>query len=128
MDTIREKFDGVQLVRPVDPEFSWGHPTFVGFPTCCGAGKGLGDALVPDSWYGVCFSPACKVHDFMFDKVEASWAGFHYANSVFLCNLLAIANNYPCNRFKRQLLRVKAYQYYEAVNSFGAIVFWAERG
>ena len=91
MTTIVERFDGVDLIRPLNG-FVWPHPTFDGFPECCGAGPSgsIGQEAVPETILGLDVSPACCVHDFMFTESQETWQNFHYANAVFLVNLLQI--------------------------------------
>jgi len=91
MNTILERFDGTELIRPLG-EFRWPHPTFAGFPECCGSGsaQSLSQKAVPESILGMRVGPACCVHDWMFEHGPQTWQTFHYANSVFLANLLQI--------------------------------------
>lgn len=91
ISTISEVFDGVELIRP-EGDFIWPHPTFKGFPACCGTGapKTLTNILVPETILGLNVSPACCVHDWMFGNGPKNWQTFHYANAVFLVNLLQI--------------------------------------
>lgn len=124
MNTIVERFDGIDLIRPVGA-FRWPHPTFSGFPTCCGAGK-LGDWLVPDTIYGVNISPACWVHDQMFATSPPTWAGFHYSNAVFFANMSAIIQAKSGNAIMRTLRMARAALYARVVSdSVGASIFWA---
>ena len=123
MNTIVERFDGVDLIRPTGP-FLWPHPTFAGFPTCCGAGK-VGDWLVPDSIWGVNISPACWVHDQMFAVAPATWGAFHYANAVFFVNIAAIIQARSANALIRTLRIARASLYLLAVSTAGASIFWA---
>lgn len=91
MNTIVERFDGVGLIVPSEG-FVWPHLTFQGFPECCGVGRkgSIGQEAVPENILGLNVSPACCIHDWMFSAGEETWQNFHYANSVFLVNLLQI--------------------------------------
>ena len=122
MNTIIERFDGVELVRPVG-DFRWPHPTFDGFPTCCGAGD-WGDRIVPDNLWGLNISPACWIHDQMFTMAPANWSAFHHANSVFLHNLNAINESKSGNIFIKKMRQIRAIEYYTAVDTLGAVAFW----
>ena len=122
MNTIVERFDGVDLLRPTG-SFLWPHPTFAGFPTCCGAGK-MGDYLVPDTVWGVNISPACWVHDQMYDLSPPTWGGFHYSNAVFFHNIAAIIQAKSSTTFARNLRLARASMYLLAVSTAGAGIFW----
>jgi hypothetical protein len=89
MNTLVERFDGVELLRPAG-DFRWPHPTFSGFPECCGPGPvgSIGNTLVPESILGLHMGPVCFVHDWMWGHGPLTWAAFHYSNSVFLTNML----------------------------------------
>ncbi len=90
MTTTTTTFDGTTLIVPAANDFVWPHPSFSGFPECCGPGPGVGNKAVPESILGMKVSPACWVHDWMWNNGENTWSNFHYSNAVFLCNLLEI--------------------------------------
>src|SRR5665648_197903 len=61
-----------------------------GFKSACGAGSGVGDWIVPERVFGLSLTPACFVHDFMWDNAEPTWEYFHASNSIFLSNLISL--------------------------------------
>lgn len=127
MNTIQERFDGVNLVRPLG-DFRWCHPAFDGFPACCGAGTAgtIGNDIVPESILGMKVSPACFVHDWMFNKAPRTWANFHYANSVFLVNLLEINRARGGSWFMRYARKPLILGWYAAVSSAaGSRIFFS---
>ena len=85
----------------------------------CGPG-GLGDYLVPDCIWGLCITPSCAIHDWMYhwgvtrtDKKEA--------DDIFLDNMLVqIEDAGSWLRVRRFLAR----RYYRAVAWFGGPSFW----
>jgi len=103
MQTKVENFDGVDLRIPVSHLFFWPATTFDTFPTCCGPGEGWGDRLVPDSILGLKISPACWVHDRMFEAEEKTWNNYYYSNSVMLTNMLEINRVRGGNWLVRQI-------------------------
>lgn len=116
--TIVEVFDGVQLIRPLDG-FAWPHPTFDGFPECCGAGPSgtISQEVVPESIMGLAVGPACCVHDDMFTRGEKTWQNFHYANAVFLVNLLQINRERGGNWLLKKLRGPIILAWFAAVSS-----------
>lgn len=60
----------------------------------------------------------------MWDVCEASWAGLHQSNSIFLNNILSIVDHRLEDVAKREAARVQALTYYVAVNTVGIPIFW----
>ena len=122
MLTTTTTFDGIQFVIPASG-FQWPHPTFKGFPTCCGAGK-VGDKVIPDSIWGVNISPACFIHDQMWALASADWCDFHMSNAILFVNLAAIIQARSANWATRDLRLARAATYLLAVSTVGAPIFW----
>jgi hypothetical protein len=123
MNTIIERFDSIDLIRPVG-DFMWPHHQFEGFPTCCGAGK-AGDKFIPDSVWGVNISPACWVHDQMWSMAPATWGAFHYSNSVLLLNCAFIIQARSANVVSCKIRLASAANYWLGVTIAGSPIFWA---
>jgi len=89
----------------------------------CGPGK-LGDFLVPDTLWGLCVTPACNIHDWMYAMGETI-EDKKVADRTFLNNLLRIVD--ANTRFwpLRKLRRLRAYTYYRAVKYGGGPAYWA---
>lgn len=121
MNTKLTLFDGVHLIVP-DDGFMFPHPTFKGFPTCCGSGD-KGNLLIPDTIYLLNISPACWIHDQMWTLAEPTWADFHYSNDVFLENMRLI-NEAKSNSLMKIIRTPRIYVYHQAVNTIGALLFW----
>jgi len=124
MQVKETEFDGILLLTPT-LDFMWPvGATALNFPDCCGAGNGLGNYLVPDTFYGLCVSAACWIHDQMFTLAEATWKSFYFCNEIFLENLKRIIHFYSSNFVMRQLREIRAYEYFAAVALPGSICFW----
>lgn len=121
MNTKLTLFDGVHLIVP-DKGFMFPHPTFKGFPTCCGSGD-KGNLLIPDTIYLLNISPACWIHDQMWTLAEPTWADFHYSNDVFFENMRLI-NEARSNFLMKNIRTPRIYVYHQAVNTIGALLFW----
>ncbi len=65
METKYTFFDGMMLETP-NIAIEWPSPTLDDFPTFCGPGR-LGDFFIPDSILDLKISPACYIHDLMWD-------------------------------------------------------------
>lgn len=125
MNTKEVRFDGdLYLVVPDDSTFSWPADSTLEFPPCCGPEKWNTRFYIFDKLFGLCISPACWVHDTMWDLAEPTWGDYHYSNSVFLHNILNIINVRSEMSVLRFLRRHKAFAYYDAIDIGGAKYFW----
>jgi hypothetical protein len=127
METEALSIEGIELVVPAFLVQWWPHQLpLEEFPSFCGAGGGLGDAIVPETCYGLRLSASCFIHDISWLVAEASWAAFHQSNSMFLHNSLAIIQ--ARSRFPlKQLRAYRAVTYFNAVDTLGATYFWEEK-
>lgn len=98
-----------------------------GFRSYCGAGRGIGDLVVPEKMYGLKVSPACFVHDKMWEMSKATWEDFHLSNGVFLTNLISIIESQSKNVVLKHLRLYRAVSYFNAVDTIGAKIFWKEK-
>lgn len=125
MKTREVRFDGdLQLVIPDHSSFEWPANSIIEFPSCCGPEKWNSRFYVFDKLFGLCISPACWVHDRMWEICDATWGDYHYSNSVFLHNVLTIINTRSEFSLLRFLRRHKAFAYYDAIDIGGAKYFW----
>ena len=122
------KFDGVPLWTP-SFGFEWPHPTFDGFPSCCGIGTGgtFLDRLVPDRIISLAafrrridLGPACYIHDWMWRNTPATWKNFRESNRIFLQNMKAINEHRSLDDNERIGRVPLIYAYYLAVSSLTA--------
>lgn len=97
------------------------------FSSHCGAGKGFGDIIVPETVYGLKISPACFVHDVMWEMAEPTWEAFHSSNAIFLRNIISLIIVQSDSRFLKFLRMYRAVTYYNAVDYIGQSIFWAEK-
>lgn len=122
IETCVTTFDGVVgLITPVN-NFWWPTTSFKSFPGCCGSG--YTDPLVPETMWGLNISPACWVHDRMFELAEKTWEDFLQANDVFKHNLLTIIDQRTSSRLLKIMRRHRAEVYVKAVYAFGANYFF----
>jgi len=98
--------------------------------SACGAGDGLGDALVPDSIWGLPVTEACRIHDFMYSQGRTE-KDRREADRVLLNNLVRLIeaardhSRVPIWRdVVASLRRYRAMTYYNAVRDFGGVAFW----
>jgi hypothetical protein len=131
METRKIIYDGVSLIVPIIDgcPLTMPHRGFDDFDTYCGAGKGIGDLIVPDDIFGVVISPACYIHDKMWLYCEPTWRDFHHSNSVFFHNILSIIDYFAPPVCDEEEVRTERYAravtYYTAVDSaFGPTIFW----
>jgi lysozyme len=126
METKLVLFSGVPLVIPVifGTPMEFAKPSFCDYPSKCGAGVGIGDIIVPETMYGLSVSPACDIHDAMWDIAEPSWIEFHQSNSIFLSNILSIIHHRSSSITLEHLRNYRAVTYYNTVNTIGSKIFW----
>ena len=90
------------------------------FPSFCGAGKGLGDWLVPEKNHGAILSPACFVHDIMWSTSYDTYLHFQKANNTFLKNLKSCVYSQLKDP---KIAYLRCYGYWLAVSTIGIIHF-----
>ncbi len=120
------EFDGVPLIVPIVNGVPLEFPfkTFEEFTSYCGAGKGIGDLVVPETVLFLKVSPACYVHDNMFELAAPTWYDFHASNSVFRTNIDSIIHHRSHNIVMEHLRYYRSVTYFNAVNTVGAYCFW----
>jgi hypothetical protein len=126
---------GMQVTEQIVPLFPF--CSYADFPDCfCGAGDGLGQALVPDYVYGytrwlpqpldisIKLSPACWLHDKDWEFAAPTWGEFHDSNSRLYANTKVIIEK----QARSGLIRSHAMRYPElysqAVDTIGRSIFW----
>lgn len=90
----------------------------------CGPGRGILEMLVPETIWGLCVTPACAVHDFMYREGPATDDGKEEADLVFLNNMVRIIEAHTKNRWLLCLRLRRARLYYEMVRRFGGPAYW----
>lgn len=126
MHTKEIIFGGVPLVVPDfgGAQIEFPYDTFEGFGSYCGAGKGVGDLVVPEKILFLSISVACFIHDISWDAAGPTWSDFHQTNSMFLHNILSIIKHRSHSTILEHLRNYRAVTYYNAVDTVGARVFW----
>lgn len=80
-----------------------------------GCGRaGLGGRLVPDTIWGLDVSPACRVHDWMYQDA-ASRADEDFADAILAANLVSLIQQRTSGRLLTWLRLRRAYKYVDAV-------------
>lgn len=95
------------------------------WPTFCGAGNGMGDAVIPDKIRGVSMSPACFVHDIDWAATPYTIKEFAGANWRFLKNCLSLIGASGMSRLPKLLARCRCLIYFAGVSTFGLFSFLA---
>lgn len=93
----------------------------------CGAGSGIGDLLVPETIYGVRVTPACFVHDKMFEQGLPSMVDFLVCNSVFITNLIALVSGQSYKSRFNLLWHLRLYRtvtYFNSVDTIGRRIYF----
>jgi len=90
----------------------------------CGAANAKFD-FVPDKIYGTCITYACHIHDFMY-SMGATIEDKQEADRVFLNNMFRLIERDKHKWYKpTKLQRIRAKEYYRAVDWFGGSAYWA---
>ena len=87
----------------------------------CGA-KGWKGKLVPETIWGCCVTPACNVHDWMYEEGGLE-SHKETADEMFLANMLALIDEYTDWKFIKWLRGQRARTYYKAVKKMGESYF-----
>jgi len=94
------------------------------WPTFCGAGDGIGDALVPDKIRGVRISPACFIHDIGWATSKETVSSFLAENWYLAWNIRALIVASELAWWKRELAVIRAWAiYFVAVSTIGMFAF-----
>ena len=91
-----------------------------------GCGRaGLEERLMPDTIWGLDISPACRVHDIMYQQAEERarrhkdqarlTAEEQFADGILACNLVQLIQQQTSNRLLRWLRLRRAHKYTDAV-------------
>lgn len=88
----------------------------------CGSAGWKGD-LVPDTIWGLCITPACNRHDWMY-TIGETLEDKDEADRVFLNNMLRLIEAAGGWKILKKLRRNTAKEYYKAVHFFGGPAFW----
>lgn len=88
----------------------------------CGAKSALID-FVPDTIWGLSISEACDIHDYSWFVCKPTVEEFRHWNRVFLDNMLQIIEKDSANWFMRWLRQLRAFKYYQAVDTVGWKIF-----
>jgi len=136
---VRFIYEGINLralnLVPISFMYQYTYSTFP--DNFCGAGKGLGEKLVPDyimkftkflKWIGcdisLKISPACYIHDKDYEVSTPEWTEFYEANERLRDNIESIINYKIKNEYIRSIYHYRATTYMNAVNIVGRSVFW----
>ena len=120
---IGENGKNITIIAPEDIEFP---SIYVSdFTSYCGAGKGLGDIIVPETIWGLRISPACFVHDFMWADANPTWEEFHASNAIFLRNIISLIMGQSKSSILKYFRMYRAVTYYNAVDHIGQNIFWS---
>jgi hypothetical protein len=93
------------------------------FPNSCGAGKGFGEKIVPETALGLRISPACWIHDEDWWYAKPTWDDFHAANGRLMLNMSMIIV-YKSNKFMMVPRMYRPSTYFVFVSTVGAKYFW----
>lgn len=85
-------------------------------------GSDIGDALVPDTIWGLSICKACDIHDFMY-TLGITEKDKEVADRIFLDNMFRIIDQKNGYSWMRVLRRKRAEKYYKAVSNMGENAF-----
>lgn len=114
-------FDGVILEAPLIGGYvmEFLADTIEDYPSYCGPGPGIGNALVPEKFYGTRCSVCCHIHDVMRAIAECTDEEFDQHNEVFFRNLISLIFASEKNDNDRVGALHQAALYYNAVQIWG---------
>jgi hypothetical protein len=92
----------------------------------CGPGRGVLERIVPETVYGLCITPACAIHDFMYSVGEDDYDKID-ADDVFLNNMVRIIEAHTTSKILLCLRLRRAKTFYQMVKIFGGPAFWKDK-
>lgn len=92
----------------------------------CGPGRGVLEHIVPETVWGLCITPACAIHDFMY-RIGENDQDKTNSDDVFLNNMVRIIEAQTCNKILLCLRLRRAKTYYQMVRIFGGPAFWLHK-
>lgn len=122
---VTKTVKGVELTAPAEFWAAYDEEKMRRAGYGCGPG-GLGDWLVPDTFWGLCVWVCCAIHDWMYrDKKACLARDKEVADQTLLLNLTEWIGHksWPV---VRELRMYRAMSYYNAVNDGGDSSFWAD--
>ena len=116
-----QEFHGVKYLVPVGFEFL--DKKIMDYPSFCGAGKGIGDKIVPEFIGGMRCAHICHGHDNSWDAAEFTFFDFLLSNVMFAYNLLVYLATGKGGVIKRIWRAIKGSAYVLAVSTIGWKIF-----
>lgn len=120
MKFILQRHDGVPMVTLEG--FVFHKEKHKDYPSYCGAGKGLQEKLIPETFYGLRISAACHTHDDFWINSDKGDLDFLMSNALFLLNSLMIISN-KGSIWLVFLRSYRAIKYFFAVNTVGKKIY-----
>lgn len=116
-DTVTTRISGIRLLMPRVLSELLPCINIDDFPNFCGAGDGIGEALVPDTFYGLSMRHCCFIHDITHTIYPPTKTFWHKSNELLLINCLRTIRVKSGNRLTRFLRERRALTYFNAVES-----------
>jgi hypothetical protein len=89
------------------------------WPSYCGAGYGIGDYIIPDTFGTARGAPACFIHDLDYATLPKEWWPFQQSNNRLYVNLVSILSAQIYDPKQLAKAKAKARRYWIAVSVFG---------
>ena len=86
------------------------------FPSYCGAGEGLQEKAIPETFYGQSQSHNCFIHDITHTIFKPTRNSFHLSNMMLLQNCLSTIR-VKSNPLMKYLRERRALKYYDGVET-----------
>jgi hypothetical protein len=93
------------------------------YPAFCGAGKGIGDKIVPEYIGGMRVSHTCHAHDFSWDESKPTFVDFILSNFAFGYNLFVYLSSRNSGYLKSKWKAFKGLIYFVSVSTVGWKIF-----
>lgn len=121
---VINKYCGYRLIaRPIVWDFNYDE--IKAMSNGCGPDGWKGD-IIPDNLLGICFTPACDIHDVEY-KYGTTKEHKTLADKNLITNMLTI-NEVDSKFFIFKFIRRKIIlTYYEAVADLGSVFFWKDK-
>lgn len=114
--TIKQ-VEGIPLLMPEILALNWpDHLPLSDFPNFCGAGEGLQEWIIPETFYFQSQRHNCFIHDVTHTIFPPTRAGFYMSNQILLSNCLSTIR-VKSNWFLKYPRERRALKYYDGVET-----------
>jgi len=117
LDIVLKVVEDIPLLMPEILANNWPTLPLNEFPDMCGAGEGLQEKIIPDTFYFQSQRHNCFIHDVTHTIFPPTAFGFHSSNLILLANCLNTIRTKSTSKVLKTLREKRAITYYMGVET-----------